>query len=202
MLKDLFFLVALVLIACVDYSWGACWTSSYSVGASLSSGQMCCNDGCGSCNGYGHSGWPFCSEYSSNCPSVYTIPTNGRKVTGLVSVGSNASGCLPGDGLSCNYNTICDTQAEADSVACLNSGKLWLDGACKDEQDICEDSGEFGKVIRARYAMKQSPCLMNAGSFGTLAIISRVTGVRLFSRSHIMSVTELIVMKNCRMFRK
>lgn len=39
------------------------------------------------------------------------------------------------------YSIRCNTQAEADSVACLNGGNLWIDGECWDEQRVCENDG-------------------------------------------------------------
>ena len=37
--------------------------------------------------------------------------------------------------------TVCTSQTESDSLNCLNSGNLWIDGSCCDEQCVCERDG-------------------------------------------------------------
>lgn len=41
----------------------------------------------------------------------------------------------------CYYHTRCSTRSEADSIACLNSGNLWINGGCCDKQCVCQNSG-------------------------------------------------------------
>lgn len=135
MLKDLFFLVAFLLIACVDYSWGACNSASI-WGATLTIDKWCSN--CSDAANCPPSWCQPCSDVIGQCPS--SIPYNGSYLTNP-SISSGQTGCSVTKEPRCYYGLRCDSQDEADSVACLKSGKLWIDGSCKDEQDICVDSG-------------------------------------------------------------
>jgi len=128
MFKDFFFLVALLLCLCVSSSWGECRKANNSW-KPWDSTQRCRN-------------------IPSDCRCTsFSFTYQGSLNYTLFLGGSGDRYCVPStpvtDGNFGTYISVisCDTQAEADSVACLNSGKVWLDGVCKDEQDICEDSG-------------------------------------------------------------
>lgn len=48
--------------------------------------------------------------------------------------------------IGCNFSfTCCDTQAEADSVNCVNNGQEWVNGSCK--EPVTEDTETMEKVV-------------------------------------------------------
>ena len=133
MVKDIFFLIALVFFACVD-SWGACSTYdnielNYGVSYDCNVwNQYILRGGCG-CGVIG-------SYKPSDSPNSYPVYGSG---------GTNS--CVIVGSLTYGYdNTIisCDTQAEADSVACVNGGQSWNNGvcgpACDSTKYTCETS--------------------------------------------------------------
>lgn len=102
----------------------------------------------------------------------------------------------------CQYDILCTVESEADSISCLNSGNLWLNGACKNQQDICEDSGELGKVIPAKFVTKLNQCLMSVNAYGIPDIICRVIGRRSYIKLHLTNAPGNIPKSSFRMFRK
>lgn len=96
----------------------------------------------------GDVGIQYCSNNSSSgyyganiCGAMSHTTTiyNGRQC--YVSVGS-FSHCASDYYAECvSTGTCCRTQVELDSVICLNSGSLWIDSQCCDEQCVCEKDG-------------------------------------------------------------
>lgn len=129
-------LVAAVCAFC-SMGWGAC----YRFDTSLNERTMC------------YSG-TSCTSQSPRCTCEHPSPPSvqcgsGRIMAGSVrpapfTVGSICSGtstCLGGFP-TYNYEYFCcDTRVQADSLACLNNGNLWIDGECWDEQRVCENDG-------------------------------------------------------------
>lgn len=117
MIKDIFFLIALVFFACVD-SWGACTTST-----------------CGYWQNYGSSCGSSLGSVEAlndcNCSSYATQSHNGNSYSQLLRPRTNFNGskfcfghCSFRNNLSYDVIYKCDTQAEADSVACAQNPDL------------------------------------------------------------------------------
>ena len=64
MIKDIFFLIALVFFACVD-SWGACVSGNFT-GCNVSTGLLTYICG-SSCN---YAGYVYIGDYIDDCPST------------------------------------------------------------------------------------------------------------------------------------
>lgn len=120
-LCDLLLIALFFVISLVD-SWGGCTTSWTTVVAY----DVCACDG------------------ANFTPRASTYSLYERSVSQLASTCFAAeykcqyrSQCAP-----LGYNkTCCSNKTEADSVNCLNSGNLWIEGACCDEQCACERDG-------------------------------------------------------------
>lgn len=153
-----FFVFFLLFFGFLD-SWASCVASSTTFNFSTS-GSVCEHDGgCGSvmCS-WAASGRELCSSLScetySNSGYYYT---GGRVIRVSAELGEaydydcltgSGGGCAMGSfnlyGYRCNYAYRCGTQCEADSVACVYEGKIWIPGLngqcghCSDD-DLCSD---------------------------------------------------------------
>ena len=125
-------LAILVLFLLSVQSWAEC-ISPVNVNVTFNSDQKYCADG----NGY---------ITTDDCPSSYHTSsyyyTNLGSARCPSSVEFNSScpsrnRCY-GWGVVCNYTTRCTSQAEADSLVCVNSGKYWVDGECK--TSLCDST--------------------------------------------------------------
>ena len=139
-IKDVFLVVALLFFSLVGGAWAACRTGSNT----NSSGYVNTND-CTLSSGYGPN-YVECGKYGS-CDKCgggvtyrITTPYDGRKIASCSISNSSLGPYCQNYGVIATY-TYCDTQAEADSLSCLNQGKVWQNGTCKGPKEICEESG-------------------------------------------------------------
>lgn len=109
--------IAFLLLACVC-SWGACRPfSTYSTGLSTGCNQLL-------------QAYPnvVCSGYSKCCGEI-------GGSTSVCNLGSYYPTCQTGGRYSCGemYTTCirCDSEAEKDSVLCVNGGQSWVNGQCQ-----------------------------------------------------------------------
>ena len=112
----------LFLLAFVVSGWGSCYTTY----TDLSSGGSGCYSCPSSADCSGCAGWGLL--YCEN-------PCYGR------------TNCIDLSNKYCRGSSlyadilICSNQTEIDSVNCLNSGNLWVNGSCCDEKCVCQNSG-------------------------------------------------------------
>lgn len=114
-----------LLVFLVSGSWGACLV--------MDGGGRSAANGCT----YGYSG---CQETDTTYSCSATNPNTGANLTRncSVSFGGGTKICIPQDDFTCQYERgtplmilasftylKCDTQCDADSLACVNSGKEW-----------------------------------------------------------------------------
>ena len=143
-------LLVAVVCALFSFGWGACTTSSTPLFSLHLGSRIDCYYGSAShCGGEGYR--PLCSNTSvcsGGCQSVYNnngvYYYDGRNRGASMYWCNNSSNSSCGSISSqpfCDYYASCTTQAEADSALCLNSGSLWIDGVCCDEQCVCEKNG-------------------------------------------------------------
>lgn len=127
-----FFLALFLLL--FTHSWGSC-----SEGCGNSSGVCWANSFVADCSGGGS---VSCSDFSSS-GSYYTgaIKKNQRQYNCNYN-NCRSFGCDKFSGYitiaECDYTIRCSSQAEADSVVCVNEGKYWVNGECKEV--ICDST--------------------------------------------------------------
>lgn len=102
-------------------------------------------------------GWADCRLVQSNytrgwCKSGCNLPSTACEDSGILSAtcGSNLgyakflrNSCCGYGNTTCAYYDVycCSNQTETDSLICLQSGNLWINGECWDEQRVCENDG-------------------------------------------------------------
>lgn len=127
-------LVAAVCAFC-SLGWGACTSGSYSQTIGMLSDFNCGNGSAG------------CYTSCDECSCKSTVKNGSYYFSGATlsvkrpSCLTSCSSCRCTGYSECIYSVRCSSQAEADSVACLNAGNLWIDGSCCDEQCVCENDG-------------------------------------------------------------
>ncbi len=144
-------------------SWGACVSGDFR-GCNVSTGRL--SYSCGSSCGYEYVG-----DYIKDCPSTCVGLTGFSFSNSLASMcgGDAGAGCSWGGttfGVDCKYTTSCDTQAEADSVACVNSGSNWVNGQCKNCDASDPSSWKCETTSSIVKAQESSPDIICDASFG------------------------------------
>lgn len=129
-----FGLPLLVAVVCAFFSlgWGACTTTTrtcYSSYPVKQCGSGVSNSVC-TLNGY----FGICNRETGGIMLQSCI-----ELSGLV-YGCSLNSCTNDRNFS--YTCItCNNQSDIDSLNCLRSGSLWIDGSCCDEQCVCEKDG-------------------------------------------------------------
>lgn len=141
-------------------SWGACTVVSQNFSSGFGDPPSSCAN---NCHSYGPTKGEVassCGASISNCPSSYQ--SGGYYYTNAISAGVSIGGQTNWLGdtgyyggscsycsssachYMCRYGLRCSTQAEADSVSCVSSGKLWQNGQCqeppRDTLTICQNT--------------------------------------------------------------